>query len=73
MIHIQDSFIRTIYQEDLASLIVKLDKERSLLSEIEGNGRKAVMEKYNWNIDKKRLILVYKELSEVRNKQLKLI
>lgn len=52
--------------QELASLIEKLDNDRSLLSQIEGNGRKAVIEKYNWNIDKKRLILAYKDLSEVR-------
>lgn len=53
--------------QELAILIEKLGNDRSLLSQIEGNGRKAVIEKYNWNIDKKRLILAYKELSEVRD------
>lgn len=45
--------------EDLSALIIKLNENRSLLSEIEGNGKKAVIEKYNWNIDKQRLINAY--------------
>jgi glycosyltransferase involved in cell wall biosynthesis len=49
---------------DLALLTEKLHKNRYLLNEIEGNGRKAVTEKYNWNIDKQRLINLYNQLSE---------
>lgn len=48
--------------EDLASLLEKLYYTRSLLDEIHGNGKKAVMEKYNWNIDKERLINGYRKL-----------
>jgi glycosyltransferase involved in cell wall biosynthesis len=50
--------------EDLASLIETLKDNRSLLHEIEGNGRKAVIENYNWNIDKQRLITAYSQLSD---------
>jgi glycosyltransferase involved in cell wall biosynthesis len=50
--------------KDLALMIEKLCNDKSLLSQIEGNGRKAVMEKYNWDIDKKRLIRAYNELAE---------
>ena len=49
--------------QDLALLTEKLHKNRSLLNDIEGNGKRAVMEKYNWNIDKKRLIQAYIRLS----------
>lgn len=48
---------------DLASLIEKLKNNESLLNEIQGNGRKAVIEKYNWSIDKERLIKAYRKLS----------
>lgn len=53
--------------ENLASLIETLYKERSLLDEIGDNGRKAVMEKYNWNNDKERLINAYSHLAEKNN------
>lgn len=49
--------------KDLFLLIEKLYKERNFLENISGNGRKAVLEKYNWNIDKIRLINAYKDLS----------
>jgi glycosyltransferase involved in cell wall biosynthesis len=49
--------------EDLASLIETLKDNRSLLHEIEGNGRIAVIENHNWNIDKQRLIAAYRQLS----------
>jgi len=49
--------------EDLSELIMKINNNRSLLIETEGNGRKAVVEKYNWNIDKQRLTSAYKRLS----------
>ena len=49
--------------KDLFLLIEKLYKERNILENISGNGRKAVLEKYNWNIDKIRLINTYKDLS----------
>ncbi|MEI8224837.1 MAG: glycosyltransferase family 4 protein [Bacteroidota bacterium] len=52
---------------DLASLIGKLHKDRSLLDAISDNGRKAVMAKYNWNIDKERLIKAYSHLAENNN------
>lgn len=49
--------------EDLFSLLEKLSYDRKMLEEINGNGRKAVLEKYNWNVDKKRLIEAYRELA----------
>jgi glycosyltransferase involved in cell wall biosynthesis len=49
--------------EDLASLIEKLSNNKSLLHELKGNGKKAVIEKYNWNIDRKRLVDAYRQLS----------
>jgi glycosyltransferase involved in cell wall biosynthesis len=53
--------------EDLALLIEKLHKNRSLLDDLEGNGRRAVIEKYNWDIDKLRLIKAYNQLSTKGN------
>jgi len=56
-----------IYKDDspneLSLLLEKLNKNREILEEINGNGRKAVLEKYNWNIDKMRLVGAYRELS----------
>jgi glycosyltransferase involved in cell wall biosynthesis len=49
--------------EELALLIGKLHKNRNLLDDVEGNGRRAVIEKYNWDIDKLRLIQAYNQLS----------
>jgi len=49
--------------EELFLLLEKLCTDRRLLEEIDGNGRKAVLEKYNWNFDKKRLIKAYRELA----------
>jgi len=49
--------------EDLASLIEKLKNNKSLITEMKGNGAKAVKEKYNWNIDRQRLVDVYRQLS----------
>lgn len=48
--------------EELFLLLEKLNLNRKLLVDLNGNGRKAVMEKYNWNIDKERLIQAYREL-----------
>jgi glycosyltransferase involved in cell wall biosynthesis len=48
--------------EELASLIEKLHNNRSHLIDLEGNGKKAVIEKYNWSIDRKRLVEAYSEL-----------
>ena len=50
--------------EDLSLLLEKLSANPSLLKEIDGNGRKAVLEKYNWDIDKKRLLDAYRELPD---------
>lgn len=52
---------------DLASLIEKLRDDRSLLTAIEGNGKKAVIENYNWNTDKQRLITAYNQLANSGN------
>jgi glycosyltransferase involved in cell wall biosynthesis len=48
--------------EELFLLLERLSGNRKILEEINGNGRKAVMGKYNWNIDKTRLIDAYHEL-----------
>jgi glycosyltransferase involved in cell wall biosynthesis len=45
--------------EELALLIEKLTNDKSLLKNLEGNGRKAVIAKYNWSIDSKRLVELY--------------
>jgi glycosyltransferase involved in cell wall biosynthesis len=56
-----------IYKHDSASelslLLEKLYNDRQISAGIRGNGRKAVLDKYNWNIDKIRLIEAYNELS----------
>lgn len=49
--------------DDLSLLLEKLSGEKNILDELDGNGRTAVIEKYNWNIDKKRLLEAYRELS----------
>lgn len=49
--------------EDLTKLIETLQNNTSLLDEIDNNGRKAVMEKYNWNVDKERLIEAYRQIA----------
>ena len=54
--------------EELFLLLEKLYTDRKILEEINGNGRIAVMEKYNWNIDKKRLIDTYLELAGENNR-----
>ena len=48
--------------KELSLLLEKLYKNRLILEEVTGNGRKAVLEKYNWNIDKMRLVGAYSEL-----------
>jgi glycosyltransferase involved in cell wall biosynthesis len=48
--------------EELAALIVRLHDNPALLADIEGNGRRTVVEKYNWNTDKQRLIAAYSQL-----------
>jgi glycosyltransferase involved in cell wall biosynthesis len=50
--------------EDLYHLLEKLSSDPRLLEEIDGNGKKAVMEQFNWNIDKQRLLKAYRELSD---------
>jgi glycosyltransferase involved in cell wall biosynthesis len=49
--------------DELCLLLEKLTDNRKILDELNGNGRTAVVEKYNWNIDKKRLIEAYRDLS----------
>ncbi len=44
---------------ELASIIEKLNNDRTLLEEPGQNGRRAVIEKYNWNNDSKNLINGY--------------
>lgn len=48
--------------DDLSILLEKLSADSKLLDELNGNGRKSVIEKYNWNFDKKRLLDAYREL-----------
>ncbi|MCX6254056.1 MAG: glycosyltransferase family 4 protein [Bacteroidia bacterium] len=48
--------------EDLSILLEKLFDNRNLLKETDGNGRRAVLEKYNWNTDKEKLIKAYSQL-----------
>ncbi|MBK7625715.1 MAG: glycosyltransferase family 4 protein [Bacteroidales bacterium] len=48
--------------EDLASLIEKLNNDKSLLNDLKGNGRSAVLEKYNWSIDRQRLVDAYRQI-----------
>lgn len=56
--------------EELFHLLEKLSANRKLLADIDGNGRKAVLEKYNWNIDKQRLIEAYRGLDENKSRLL---
>lgn len=51
--------------EDLASLIEKLRSDKNTLESAGSNGRKAVMEKYNWTFDKKRLTGLYDQLNNM--------
>jgi glycosyltransferase involved in cell wall biosynthesis len=48
--------------DELCLLLEKLSGDRNIIDELNGNGRKAVIEKYNWNIDKKRLLDAYRDL-----------
>jgi glycosyltransferase involved in cell wall biosynthesis len=50
--------------DELAMLLENLYNHRGLLKELEGNGTKAVLEKYNWNVDKERFINAYRQLAE---------
>jgi len=50
--------------DELFLLLKKIYSNRKLLEDLSGNGRKAVLEKYNWNIDKQRLIEAYHHLLE---------
>ncbi len=54
--------------EDLSLLLERLSSDRKFLEAIDSNGRKAVLEKYNWNIDKQRLLNAYRELSVISEK-----
>ncbi len=49
--------------DDLSLLLYKLSGDRKILDALNGNGRTAVIEKYNWNIDKNRLLEAYRDLS----------
>jgi glycosyltransferase involved in cell wall biosynthesis len=53
--------------DDLSFLLEKLSVDRKILDELDGNGRTAVIEKYNWNIDKSRLLNAYRDLSPYHN------
>jgi len=55
--------------EELASLIEKLIVSENLAKEKGTNGRKAVLEKYNWSVDSGRLITMYNQLEKLRSEQ----
>lgn len=55
--------------EELAALIEKLSTSEKLIEEKGKNGRKAVLEKYNWNVDSGRLIKLYSQLDKLRPDQ----
>jgi glycosyltransferase involved in cell wall biosynthesis len=48
--------------DELCLLLERLSGERNIIDELNGNGRKAVIEKYNWNVDKGRLLDAYRDL-----------
>lgn len=50
--------------EDLAKLLIKIKSDKSLLEKAGRNGKKAVIEKYNWNNDSQRLINMYRQLEQ---------
>jgi len=49
--------------DDLASLIEKLVNDRGLFENTGKNGKRAVLQKYNWKNDKSRLINLYRLLA----------
>jgi glycosyltransferase involved in cell wall biosynthesis len=53
--------------EELAALIEKLIVSQNLVEEKGKNGRKAVLEKYNWAVDSGRLIKMYSQLEKIRS------
>ena len=64
---INDTKTGFIYQHDsadeLAQLLEKLLNNRSLLQDLKGNGKRAVIEKYNRSFDNKRLVELYSHLN----------
>jgi glycosyltransferase involved in cell wall biosynthesis len=50
--------------DELASLLEKLKNNRKLLAEKAANGKRAVIENLNWNTDKQRLIMAYRNLEQ---------
>jgi glycosyltransferase involved in cell wall biosynthesis len=64
---------RSNNEKDLADKIIQLYKNNSLRIEMGENGRKAVLEKYNWSITIKNLTNLYKniELKVTQNKKFK--
>ncbi|NSW94485.1 MAG: glycosyltransferase family 4 protein [Bacteroidales bacterium] len=50
--------------DDLAKLIINIRSDKSRLEEAGRNGTKAVLEKYNWNNDSKRLTEMYSKLEQ---------
>jgi glycosyltransferase involved in cell wall biosynthesis len=55
---------------ELAKAIIKLYKNKHYAKELGENGRKTVEEKYNWQSDAKKLIELYTELENERNKKI---
>ena len=52
--------------EELADLLEKLVADRDLIVRKSTNGRNAVLAKYNWNFDKKRLTGMYRQLFDAK-------
>jgi len=49
--------------KQIANAIIKLLNNPELAHKLGENGRKAVLEKYNWNIEEKKILKVYENLS----------
>ena len=50
--------------DDLARLIIKIKSDKCLLEKAGSNGKKAVLEKYNWQNDSQRLTGMYRQLEQ---------
>jgi len=48
----------------IADALLRLDIDRPFASELGRNGRKAFLEKYNWEVEEKKLIALYEEMAQ---------